>query len=223
MHSSDVLRSEQFHVEVDGLAVSHGAYFARVTRQTRLGVVAPSGIDGAGAAAMVLAYVTAFYNDYRAVGGDFFVYPDYFVFVPEDDPRPSYGMLDVWPDHKVVGVGREPLDVLRAVTDRAVNVLLVPDGEPKDNAFDRVALGAADRTIEACYAYAFDGQVRDADVTVQCPANPVVDWVKQMFDSAGRDATIETRKRQWLEGVANNARLSQQYRRITLADALARL
>ena len=61
-----------------------------------MGVVAPeSGTEAAGAASLILAMITAFYDDLRTTGpADFFAYPDFFVFQPADRPAPApYSMF----------------------------------------------------------------------------------------------------------------------------------
>ena len=37
-------------------------------------------------------------------------------------------MFDIWPEHKDVLVGTDAVERLNAITDRGVNILLVPDG-----------------------------------------------------------------------------------------------
>ena len=39
-------------------------------------------------------------------------------------------MFDIWPAHKDVLVGTDAVERLNAITDRGVNILLVPDGPP---------------------------------------------------------------------------------------------
>jgi hypothetical protein len=223
MHSSDVLRGETFEIEVDGRPTSHSAFFADFAVTRRLGVVAPGRIDGAGAMSMIIAAVTAFYDRYRAAGDEFFTYPDFYAFVPSDKPAPSYGMFDVWPDHKVVQAGPEPLDTLWAIADRAINVLLIPDGEPKDNAYDGMAPSAALRCIDTCYAYSFDGPVSDADVTIRFPTHPMLRWVTMMFDSVADEGDMAARKAAWLERNAHGSHITQSYRRIDVDTALRML
>jgi hypothetical protein len=220
MHSTSILRGESFQIATAGRPAAYDEFFADFARTRRLGIVAPGHIDGAGTISLVMAYVTAFYDQYRADGGDFFVYPDFFAFVPDGGSMPSYGGFDIWPNRKVVAAGPQPIDTLRAVTDRAVNILFVPDGDAKDNSYDDIVLGSARRTIDTCYAYAFDGRPRDADVTVSCPANPMLDWVRYLFDSVPDDGGLGARKAAWLDRHAQGDQLTQCFRRIELDQAL---
>ena len=82
MHSSNV-RDEDFSVVDRGRVLDLRSFLPSVDCRTRVGVVAPdTGTEGAGAAALILAMITAFYDDLRATGADFFAYPDFFVFQP---------------------------------------------------------------------------------------------------------------------------------------------
>ncbi len=231
MHSTEALQSTSFELTVNGQAVSHADFFRGFTVCDRLALFAPGRIKVAGAANLVMAYVTAFYDDCRATGEEFFAYPDFFALYRGEPggKAPQYGGFDVYPEHKIVRVGPAAIDVLRAATDRGANVLIVFDGETKDNFspdadnFDKLALHSARRNIRSCYAYAFDGQVRDADVVITCNAKPLVDWVKYMFDSVTDDDEMAARGRAWMDQFAGGEKLVQSYRRIELDEALGLL
>ena len=125
MHSS-TLRGTDFDLLVDGARVTHAEFFAGFAATRRLGLISPAPLTGLGATALVMAHVTAFYDAYRARGDEFSAYPDFFTF--QRAARVArYGMLDIWPERKDVAVGLEPGDVVDAVTDRGVGILLVPD------------------------------------------------------------------------------------------------
>lgn len=228
MHSTDVLQGGAFEIEVDGCRVDHALLFQQWTVRDRLAVYAPGRVECAGAVNLLMAHVTAFYDAYRRAGEPFFAYPDFFVFYRDGAP-PACHMLDVYPNHKVVRVGGEAIDVLRAATDRGVGVLLVPDVErepswtPSDSDVDRLAMASARRTIGSCYAYRLDGQPRDADMTVTVDAEPMIDWLKPLFDSVADDPTAVACADRWLADHPRDARLAQGCRRITLDEAIALL
>lgn len=190
MHSSEV-RDEDFSVTDGGTPRTLQKFLPHISRLSRVGVVAPeTGTEAAGAAALILAMITAFYDDLRAGPDDFFAYPDFFVFQPAGRPSPApYSMFDIWPSHKWVSVeGDKPIDWLRAVTDRGVDVLLVPEGrggggggpdddwtlrfnstsgEPEQDAHAKLALHSASRLISDCWVYSPSGHVScGAEVTV---------------------------------------------------------
>ena len=147
-------------------------------------------------------------------------------------------MFDIWPEHKLVALAPAPetaastratdtVDAsaaLRAVNDRGVQVLIVPDKPVVNQTFDNVALASARRRITTCYAYDFSGQVNRADVIIRCNQGPkLIDWVAQMFQSISHDQTLKASSDQWLATQSNGKTLEQSFRRITLDEALARL
>ena len=94
MHSSQV-RDENFSVMEGGAELDLRSFLPNVNRLTRVGVVAPeTGTEAAGAASLILALITAFYDDLRATGPtDFFAYPDFFVFQPKRTKPAPYSMF----------------------------------------------------------------------------------------------------------------------------------
>ena len=79
MHSS-ILRGSDFRITQQREEVSHARFFRDLSTTDRVGVFAPEGIDGLGAYLLLLAHTTAFYDRYRAIGDDFFAYPDHYTF-----------------------------------------------------------------------------------------------------------------------------------------------
>ena len=159
MHSS-TLGDSDFEIIASGQPVALAEYFRGFTNTKRLGVLAPNRLEGIGAVNLIMAHVTAFYNTYRATGEDFFAYPDNFTFQSRE-PKAAYGMFDIWPEHKDVLVGTDAVERLNAITDRGVNILLVPEGPPAPREYQRQQVAAAERLIETCYAYSATGAVAD--------------------------------------------------------------
>ena len=214
MHSS-TLGDGDFEMIASGHSVALAEYFSGFTNTKRLGLLAPNGLEGVGAVSLIMAHVTAFYNTYRATGEDFFAYPDNFTFQSRE-PKAAYGMFDIWPEHKDVLVGPDAVERLNAITDRGVNILIVPDGPPTPSEYQRQQLASAERLIETCYAYSATGAVADPDVVIRCPADPLADWCKSVCDSVpdgegGKD---------WQ---GQGPVLEQSFRRISRQEALARL
>jgi hypothetical protein len=222
MHSTEVFRGDSFEILVDGNPVSHADFFSDLTTTLRLGLVAPNRIDGAGAANLLMAHVTAFYDCYRAEGGEFYAYPDYFAF-QGTAPLANYGMLDISPEHKLVEAGPDPNDMLRAITDRGANILVVPDSEPVEYDPDPVALPSAQRNISRCYAYAFNGTVDRANIVIRCDASPLDDWVESAFECLEEGSELQAHASSWLEACRSGEALEQSYRRIDLDEALSKL
>ena len=216
MHSS-TLRGTDFALTLEGAPVSHAEFFEGFVRTRRLGVVCPSPLDGLGAAALVMAHVTAFYDDYRAAGGEFFAYPDFFT-LQRSPGTANYSMLDIWPNHKNVSIGPAPGDCVDAVTDRAVDVLLVPEGGTGEPELQPVQEAALRRLVRDCYLYGPGGGVDDADLTVSCPRDPVAGWMESVRSSLdGGNGGGSPAEEDGSEVI------SQSYRRLTLDQALARL
>ena len=216
MHSS-TLRGTDFALTLEGVPVSHADYFDGFVRTRRLGVVCPSPLDGLGAAAMIMAHVTAFYDDYRAAGGEFFAYPDFFS-LQRSPGTANYSMLDIWPNHKNVSIGPAPGDCVDAVTDRAVDVLLVPEGGTREPELQPVQEAALRRLVRDCYLYGPGGAVDDPDLTVSCPRDPVAGWMESVRSSLdGGNGAGEP-----AEESASGA-ITQSYRRLSLDQALAHI
>jgi hypothetical protein len=230
MHSS-TLGDSDFEIIASGHPVALAEYFRGFTNTKRLGVLAPNRLEGIGAINLIMAHVTAFYNTYRATGEDFFAYPDNFTFQSRE-PKAAYGMFDIWPDHKDVLVGTDAVERLNAITDRGVNILLVPDGPsaelrtsassvesskpPAPREYQRQQIAAAERLIETCYAYSATGAVADPDLVIRCPADPLADWCQNVCDSVP-DGECEGN---WH---GQGPVLEQSFRRISRQEALARL
>lgn len=215
MHSS-TLRGTDFALTLEGVPVSHADFFAGFARTRRLGVVCPSPLDGLGAAALVMAHVTAFYDDYRAEGGEFFAYPDFFT-LQRAPGTANYSMLDIWPNHKNVSIGPAPGDCVDAMTDRAVDVLLVPEGGTRVPELQPVQQAALRRLVRDCYLYGPGGAVDAADLTVSCPRDPVAGWMESVRSSLGANGGGTP------AGEDGSSPITQSYRRLTLDQALERL
>ena len=214
MHSSK-LGDSDFEMIARGHPVALAEYFRGFTNTKRLGLLAPNGLEGVGAVNLVMAHVTAFYNTYRATGEDFFAYPDYFTFQSRT-PKAAYGMFDIWPEHKDVLVGTDAAERLNAITDRGVNILLVPDGPPTPREYQRQQLASAERLIETCYAYSATGAVADSDLVIRGPVDPLAAWCQSVCDSVPDGERGEG----WH---GQGPVLEQSFRRISRQDALARL
>ena len=216
MHSSR-LRDSDFEIVSANQSVVPADYFQGYSNTRRLGLLAPNRLEGVGAVNLIMAHVTAFYNTYRATGEEFFAYPDYFTFQSRE-PVAAYGQFDIWPDHKSVLVGHDPIDRLNAITDRAINILLVPEGSSTPREFQRQQLASATRLIDACYLYSPSGTVADPDLVIRCKADALACWIKSVFDSIPDG---ETTAAEWLAEHSPRDILEQSFRQISLSEALS--
>ena len=215
MHSA-TLRGADFVLRWRGALVPHAEFFAAVHATARIGVVIPQRLDALGAITLIMAYVTAFYDRYRERGGDFFAYPDYFTF-QRASPCADYGMCDIWPPHKQVLVPADAQRTLEAVTDRGVNVLLVPDGEGRDSRLAPVERESARRSIVRCFAYSASGHAAQGDLIIACARRLLREYALAVCDSAPADDPLQMLRQPWL---TPDGDVAQSFREVTLDEAL---
>ena len=218
MHSSK-LRDSDFEIIAANESIPPAKYFDGFTSTKRLGLLTPTGIEGVGAITLVMAHVTAFYNTYRASGDEFFAYPDYFTFQSRV-PQATYAMFDIWPGHKSVVVGTDPVDRLNAITDRAINTLLVPASSPAARDYQPHQHASAIRLIDTCYLYSPDGSIADADLHIRCNSALVSKWIDSVFDSLPDG---EAASAKWRSTYPRGHSIEQSFRRISLEEALSLL
>ncbi len=151
------------------------ALFDGFDEHDRLGIVIAADDGAAGAATLILATVTAFYDRLRATGEPFFAYPDYFA-LHVGHARGSLRKLDVYPDHKEIVVSADAESIVRALNDRAITRLLVPDRPTGEVELAPETRASAERRIRTALAYSPDGRVAAADVQVTGPSEPRRLW-----------------------------------------------
>lgn len=220
MHSSD-LRGTDFTMAIDGRDTSHADYFHDWAITRRVGVVCPKPLDGLGAATLLMAAVTAFYDGYRDMGGEFFAYPDFFTFQLQA-PVASYSMFDIWPDHKNVGIDPEMHtgaltgSLTDAITDRGIDTLILADGWSGGGGLKPVQQAALRRTLRAAFAYAPAGTVADADITIHCAREPLASWADRAVTSVAQVGPS------WFAAPREDL-IMQSFGRLSPADAISRL
>ena len=206
-----------FAFTVAGQQADLGQVFPGFGERDRLGIVSRTSGGALGASALILATITAFYDRERARGTAFFRYPDYYLFHTATSVGP-YGMIDIWPEHKEVTIpAGEPETLLRAINDRAITHLLIEDVAPGTPTFERATLASVG--LRAALAYAPSGRVRAADVRVI--GNAVTAGYVAAVLAALTPLTESERAELQIRHTA--APLVEQYRRLTIADALALL
>ncbi len=209
----------------------------------RFGVVVRHPCGAVGASTLLLAAITAFYDLQRSRGGEFFIYPDYFLF-HVGGPLGDHSMLDVFPAHKEVVVPDEPEAVLEAINDRAVTWLMVEDREPSPADLRRETMASARSRIRGAFAYSPYGRVVDGDLRVA--GNEVTEsYVRAVLDpdeliaSIGDPddpyaaavarralevpAEVRARLRAGRDSLHERGRPVETYRRLTVGQALESL
>ncbi len=222
MHTT-TLRGPDFELTQDGEVVPYDSYFASFAVHDRLGLIVHDPLDGLGAASLVLAYVTAFYDQRRKQPDDFVAYPDFFTFQPPEDLT-SYGMLDIWPEYKDVPLPDGVWPRIATIASRAISILVVPEsncdaslvpGERRHH----VILDSLRSSVRQCYAYAPTGSVSRPDVTIQCTAVSSTDWGLAVIESAHRESDCVKRRHRWEDAYADGS-LTQSFKQIDLETAL---
>lgn len=207
MHTSQALSSGDFQIRVDGGQATVEDLLPGFDEHARLGIVVTQAGGGAGASTLILAAVTAFYDRLRAGETESFAYADFFAF-HVGEPRGSLRKLDVFPEHKEPVVAAEAEEILRAINDRGVTHLLVPEGATA-GPLERDTRHSARRRIRTAIAYSPDGRVENPDVEITAAA-PAEQFVTAMLGHP-RD----------IAGVDGRAR--ETFRRLALDDALEML
>ena len=218
MHTTQELESASFEYRVDGDIVSRETVMPSVTSEDRLGVVMGTGGEGLGAGSFVLSRITAFYEHLRETRKeDFFEYPDYYTFQTSADPA-DYRMLDIYPDYKNVSVEPSAEQLSRAINDRAITTLLVPDISPTSQDVTNITLQGAHRRIDHCYTYAPDGHPSNVDFSIRHPRQPAHDWFKTTVESLHDDSTT------YVPSFGpDDDWIVQRFREISVTQALERL
>ena len=220
MHSSTELTSDRFQVTCNGQRL---ASFADLTpgfsAQERLGIVIREPMQAMWASGLIMSAVTAFYDIQRQSGEDYFIYPDYFMFGINCVPG-NYGMLDIWPDHKRITVGGTAEECVRAINDRGITILLVPDMPPRAAELERQTRSSALQRLKFGLVYRPGEPVVESDIQVTCP--PALDpYLAEIIndtpalDAAAREALRSRRHAATAAGAA-----VEYYRRVSPATAL---
>lgn len=154
-----------------------------LTPDDRVGVVMETGLAGLGAGVFILSCVISFYESLRDTrDGAVVAYPNYYTFQTTSDPA-NYRMLDIYPDHKNVSVSPEAERLVRAINDRAITTLLVPDVPPAPLDIDEITRQSAYRRLEHCFVYAPDGRPSEAEFSIRQPRDPVAEWFETTIES----------------------------------------
>ncbi|UHQ98003.1 hypothetical protein HYG81_20475 (plasmid) [Natrinema zhouii] len=243
MHSSAELDDESFDYVQNGRSIRRADVMPSIDAHSRLGVVERRQFDALGATAFIYSRVRAFYDLYRqdristaSVVADtidedtrvanyleengFYAYPDFYTFQATAE-LVDYLWFDIWPDHKQVHVGTDSETTLRAINDRAITTLLVPNGSPSPSSLAPETRESAERRIENCYLYSPDGDLDDPDVSVQIETDSLEEWIETTFDTVDTDpdSVRDECIQYWRDRLANQP-LEQDFKRIDLDRAL---
>ncbi len=220
MHS-EKLRGDDFEIKKSGVRVNHNELFSDFDVRDRVALLTNDLCEGIGAANLVLAYVTAFYDRYRAQANKFNAYPEFFTILSSADCA-NYSMLDIWPEYKHIKNLDNSNSRLKAICDKAVNILIVPERPPHTIDYDSHVLDRVRNNIERCYVYSFDGKPRGATLSIGCSRAIIGGWIEDVFDTSmdkGSQAAKEKRT-EWNHILGNDSNIYQSYREIEFDEVL---
>lgn len=218
MHTLHDLTAADFRYRSNGRAVDRNEVMPAVAVSDRVGIVMETGAEGLGAVNFLLSCVIDFYETLGEYKDEFFEYPDFYTFQATVDPA-DYRMFDVYPDHKNVEVDADAEAILRAVTDRGISILLVPDRPPRSPDIEDITRRSAERSIEHTFLYGPSGQLGGDGFEVSLPRQPVEDWFETTVESMAEPPTEGTMRPRG----SRQEQITQRYRRIALEAALERL
>jgi hypothetical protein len=152
-----------------------------------------------------------------------------------------HGSLDVWPDHKEVLVPAQGDRLLEAVNDRAITRLVVPEDLDVGPPERREGRASYAQRMRGAFLYASSGRVANADVSIRgddataryvagvlAPSSRAAQLgpgpVASVIEAHLGEVSQETRDRlaHEREGLVNDGRACETYRRITPEGALER-
>lgn len=218
MHTAEELATSSFDYRVSGKPVSRSEVMPDITLDTRVGIVMGTPTEGIDAGNFVLSCVTAFYDHLRSVSDGFFEYPDYYTFQCTSEPA-DYRMLDIYPGHKNVPVDPDIEELARAIVDRAIDVLLVPNTTSDSSIIADITRRSLERRIDGCYQYAGRQQLAESDFSIGLPRHLVEDWYDTTIGSV--DDSAATTRQTALS--TDCEQITQHFRQISLEKALGSL
>jgi hypothetical protein len=166
MHTNGLLSSADISIAVRGRDASLGDVFPGFGPGARLAIVTTQSCGAFGAATLLLAAVASWYDQRRLQGDDFWEYPDFFM-LQVGEERADLAELEFWPPSKQPVVEPDAEVIMGALCDRAINYLLVEDGEPGVATVLRETLNAIPRHLRGAVAYSPSGRVPNADIVVR--------------------------------------------------------
>lgn len=166
MHSTKELSSDEFEILIRGAPSRLTDLFPDFDEQARLGVVIRKDFGAIGASSLLMSAVTGFYDIQRAQNPDgFFRYADYYLF-HIGRPRGHFYMLEIEPDSKELVVPDDPESIIRAINDRGITHLVVPEATPREPGVGADQIGSALARLRAAYVYSPSGRVDSPDIEI---------------------------------------------------------
>jgi hypothetical protein len=224
MHTSTALSARDFAIAVEGREASVADVLPGFSIDARVAIVSRGQGAPFGAATLLLALVTAWYEERRERAGadPFHEYPDYYL-VQVGGEHADLGMLEVWPPRKHVVVEPDAEQVLGALSDRAIDYVIVEDGEPRRALVLRETANAVPRHLRAALAYAPHGRASSADVVVSGSERTERIVEEALAGSTNVPADVLDACRATRRALTRAGRTEERFRRLDLESALGLL
>lgn len=172
MHTSYEFKASDFSITKDGNPIDRDALLEWDVRD-RLGVLIDRPVGALGAGLLVLLAITAFYDCPQRKRRRIPIYPDIFLF-HVGGRWGLFSMFDFWPDHKEIFVAADPREVLRAINNRGITHLIVPEREPKVVAHRYKEPEAAADRLKKCFAYGAGGTVSGGNIVIETRSKTIL-------------------------------------------------
>ncbi len=214
-----------FAIEVDGSAGGLADVWPGFDSRDRFGLVLREPVGALGASALIALSVTAFYDAQRALyGDDYFRYADFYLFGAGCEVA-DYGELDLWPGHKYVRCEPTAESLLRAINDRAITRLAVPERGACGGEIERQTRTSALERITSAVAYSETGRSAGGDLSIR--GDRVVESYVEVVlfvNPALIDEAREVELKAWRASLFDAPKSAREtYRRVTPLEALALL
>lgn len=207
MHMATMVNEAMFELKVDDKPATRADVLPGWGPASRLGVIIREPFGAVGASLLIQLAVTAFYDAAPARRGASPQYPEIYLFHVGGrygDHRP----FDFWPPRKEVFLRDDPLAVIEALNDRAINVLAFPVPKRSTNGVDPALRGEEaiqssgapwseinsfiERTTTT-YQYSADGRCVGGDLTIR--------GLSQVLEQNGLRATEPERSQAWYQNL----------------------
>ncbi len=176
----EVLRGADCKIQSDNLEISYAEYCRRLKSSIKLGVYSPDGIEAVGASNLILLFVTTFYDKLRSKSDDFNTYPDFYTFQCKKNLT-DYGILDIYPieNNRLIQSGADAL--FDEIIKKDINILLLPQSNSVLSKFSNKQLSTLEEKIDACYLYAQNGKVQNANLIIETDRADISNWIKEVL------------------------------------------
>ena len=173
MHTRTQLKQEHFRIRLDGQEAVLNDLFPAWHRFDRFGIVIHDSLGGVGASHLLQLAIRAYYDADARRLGELDVYPEIYAF-HVGGGHGSHADFDFWGPRREVILGEDPNEVLRAINERGITRLAVPDAalhgsNPTDRDgeyFEPKELAATQDLVASTFAYSPSGRTPAADVEI---------------------------------------------------------